>query len=144
MFEKQFVWTVAYDDNRMADGLELRAEFAHENDLPVSIMERLGPCSFLEVLIGLSKRLAFSAGGEAPGWAWQLLGNLELHRMTDPLRSAKERKAHELMDTCIWRTYRPDGQGGFFPLAWPDDDMTQVELWYQMSAYIAELHPEHT
>jgi hypothetical protein len=49
----------------------------------------------------------------------------------------------DILDTCIWRTYQPDGQGGFFPLAWPEEDQTKVELWYQIAAYIDELHPEH-
>jgi hypothetical protein len=32
--------------------------------------------------------------------------------------------------------------GGLFPLAWTDDDQTQIELWYQMAEYIEEIHPE--
>lgn len=143
MFEKEFVWVVPMDDNRMVDGLDLRKEFSHENGLGSNPLRQLGPCSFLEVLIGLSRRLAFAAGGSAPGWAWQLLGNLELQRMSDPLTPAKHNKVHDILDACIWRNYAPDGTGGFFPLAFPDGDMTQVELWYQMHAYVEELHPEH-
>ena len=29
--------------------------------------------TFLEVLIGLSRRAAFTAGGDAESWAWRLL-----------------------------------------------------------------------
>lgn len=145
MFEKEFVWSVPHDDNRIVDGLDLRAEFANANHLRASARRSLGPypCSFLEVLIGLSRRLAFTAGGSAPGWACQLLSNLELHRMTDPLSRPKQNRVHDILDVVIQRRYLPDGQGGFFPLAWPDDDQTKVELWYQMNAYISELHPEH-
>ena len=143
MFEKEFVFVVPMDDNRIVDGLDLRVEFAHENRLRPNVLRDVRPCSFLEVLIGLSRRLAFAAGGQPPGWAWELLGNLELHRMSDPLTQPKHRKVQEIMDAAIWRTYAPDGTGGFFPLAWPEDDMTKVELWYQMNAYVEELHPEH-
>lgn len=143
MFAKKFVEIIPHDDNRMVDGMDLRVEFAHVHRTRVTTMRNLGPCSFLEVLIALSRRMAFTAGGEAPGWAWQFLGNLELHRMSDPLTRPKQNRASDILDVCIERTYRPDGTGGFFPLAWPDDDMTQVELWYQMNAYIEELHPEH-
>lgn len=143
MFEKEFVVVNQMDENRAVDGCDLRVEFAHANHVRTNILEDLGPCSFLEVLIGLSRRLSFAAGGSAPGWAWTLLGNLELFRMSDPLSRHKYRKAEEIMDIVIHRTYKPDGTGGFFPLAWPDDDQTQVELWYQMHAYIGELHPEH-
>lgn len=143
MFDKEFVWQVPYDDNRIADGLDLRREFAQSARSRVRLLEQLGPCSFLEVLIGLSRRLAFAAGGESPGWAWHLLNNVELHRMSDPLTRPKQSRAEDIMDTVIWRRYSPDGQGGFFPLAWPDDDQTKIELWYQMNSYVEELHPEH-
>ena len=143
MFEKEFIWVNPMDENRAVDGLDLRVEFAHEIHIRPTRMRSLGPCSFLEVLIALSRRMAFTAGGLAPGWAWHLLGNLELHRMSDPLSRPKYRKVQEIMEVAIRRTYSPDGVGGFFPLAWPEEDMTQIELWYQMNAYIGELHPEH-
>lgn len=131
------------DDNRLVDGLDLRVEFARETHIRPRTMDNLGEGSFLEVLIGLSRQLAFIAGGEAPGWAWQLLSNLELHRLSDPLTTPKQRKAEEIMRVAMERTYSPDGTGGFFPLAWPDGDQTQIELWYQMNAFVEELHPEH-
>lgn len=141
MFEKEFEWKVHNDENRLQDGLDLRAEFCHDNRLRRGSLNFLGQVRFLEVLIGLSRRLSFLAGGNAQGWAWQLVLNLELVRMTDPLTRGKTRKMNDILDTVIWRTYNPDGVGGFFPLAWPDDDQTQKELWYQMAAYIDEMHP---
>lgn len=143
MFEKEFFWVVDMDENRAVDGLDLRVEFAREHRMAPNTLRRLGPCSFLEVLIALSRELAFIAGGSAPGWAWQLLGNLELQRMSDPLSRPKYKKTQEIMDIAMRRTYSPDGTGGFFPLAWPDEDMTGIELWYQMNEYVGELHPEH-
>lgn len=143
MFDTPFTWTVPMDDNREMDGLDLRVEFANENRLRPNTLRNLGPCSFLEVLIGLSRLLAFTAGGQAPGWSWQLLNNLDLHRLSDPLTRAKERKAREIMLATMERKYSPDGTGGFFPLAWPDEDQTTIELWYQLNAFVEELHPEH-
>jgi hypothetical protein len=150
MFETEFVahpgveWYVPNDDNRVQDGRDLRAEFCYANHIRAGSLNRLEPyCSFLEVLIGLSRRMAFAAGGSAQGWAWQFVENLELTRMIDPLSSRKQRKVVDILDTAIRRTYTPDGVGGFFPLAWPDDDQTQKEIWYQMAAYIDELNPGH-
>lgn len=144
MWQTEFTWSIGNDDNRLADGLELRNEFASGFGPTVRRgMEDLGPCSFLEVLIGLSRRLEFAAGGSAPGWAWHLVTNLELDRMSDPLSDAKKRRVHDILETVIKRNYRPDGQGGFFPLAFPDEDQTRIEIWYQMHAFIEELHPEH-
>jgi hypothetical protein len=141
MFEKKFDEVVPHDRNRMVDGLGLRREFCQERYIPTTPLDVLGECSFLEVLIGLSRRLSFAAGGKASDRAWQLITNLELNRMSDPLSRYKSRKANDILDRCIMRDYPPNGQGGFFPLAWADEDQRQVELWYQMAAYIDELHP---
>jgi len=142
MFDKEFVYTIDMDENRIEDGLALRTEFGYASHRRVTHkqMERLGPCSFLEVLIGLSRRLSFNAGGSAPTWAWTLMKNLDLQKMSDPLGRARP-IAEEIMDTVIQRAYSSDGSGGFFPLSWSDDDQTRIELWYQMHAYILELHP---
>lgn len=143
MFNTEFAWTVHHDDNRVEDGRDLRTEFCYQKGMATDTLKDAWAVSFLEVLIGLSRRLAFTAGGRASGWAWQLIENLELNRFPDPLTPKKAKRVEDILDTCIWRTYGPDGQGGFFPLAWPDEDQTKVELWYQMAAYINELHPEH-
>lgn len=141
MFEKEFVWVMPFekDNNRLQDGKELRSEFCHVHGFHYNALEGIGPCSFLECLIGLSRRLEFNAGGSARGWSWSLLNNLELHRMWDPVTRAKKRKIDHILDRCIWRNYEPTGQGGFFPLAWSEEDQTKVEIWYQMHAYILEL-----
>jgi hypothetical protein len=145
MFEKEFIWLVPNDDNRLMDGLGLRVEFCQQHDLPVGQVAAflskgrpIPPCSFLEVLIALSRRLAFNAGGSADGWAWVLMHNLELHRITDPVGRGKARRADAIMEQCIWRKYGPDGRGGFFPLEIPREDQSQVEIWYQMADYISE------
>ena len=144
MFDTEFDWSlVPMDENRVVDGADLRIEFANEFNVPKSRMLELNPVSFLEVLIGLSRRLGFVAGGSAPGWAWQLLGNLDMHRLSDPLTRHKRRRALEIMTIVIERKYQPNGVGGFFPLSWPDEDQTRVELWYQLNAFAEEIHPEH-
>ncbi len=49
----------------------------------------------------------------------------------------------DILERLIWRQYQEDGQGGFFPLAWPEQDQREVELWYQMNAYLAENEDPH-
>lgn len=128
--EKEFVWLIPNDDNRLADGLELRHEF-YERAPGEGV-------SVLEVLIGLSRRLAFVAEGEAENWAWRLIQNLEIDKCWDPISARKLRDLYDKLDALIWRTYHSDGQGGFFPLAWPEEDQRKVELWYQLNAYVEE------
>jgi hypothetical protein len=139
MAEKEFVWLVPNDDNRVVDGLGLREEFCRERGISTQDLINAGPCSFLEVLVGLSRRLAFAAGDKAGDWAWRLVCNLRLDKMHDPIGPRKHDTLHGILDSCIFRNYSPDGQGGFFPLRWPEEDQTKVEIWYQMAAYIAEL-----
>lgn len=143
MFNIEFTWTVAMDDNRVADGMEIRNEFAELHDIGRREMLDLGPPSFIEVLLGLSRRLAFVAGGSADRWAWKLLVNLDLERMWDHLSRLKARRLEDICSVVINRGYLPNGVGGFFPLAWPQRDQREVELWYQLNAYAEEQHPEH-
>jgi hypothetical protein len=138
LLEKEFVWLIPNDDNRIADGLEIRQEFTEETGIRVE-----GVCSVLEVILGLARRLEFMAGGDAPGWAWQMICNLGLHKFADPIGTRKAFKVDEILQALVWRNYDPDGSGGFFPLAWTDEDQTKVEIWYQLSAYVEEIHPEY-
>lgn len=135
LHNKEFVWIIPNDDNRIADGMELRGEFFGQYNGGISE----DGASVLEVLIALSRRLAFVADGDPEVWAWRLLKNLELDKFWDPLKSAKKvQDLDDRLEALIWRTYHSDGQGGFFPLAWPTEDQRRVELWYQMNAYIDE------
>lgn len=143
MFDTEFGWSIPMDDNRLADGMELRSEFAVNNGFDRDDLAALGPPSFIEVLIGLSRRLSFVGGGSAKRWAWQLLINLELNRMWDRMSRSKMERSHRIFMRVIERTYEPNGVGGFFPLAWPEQDQRQVELWYQLNAYAEEQHAEH-
>lgn len=138
MHNLEFVWTVPHDDNRVQDGLDLRIEFKHEWN------HRRGPnldmVTILEVLIALSRRVAFNAGGDERFWAWKLLKNLRLTKMSDPVDEEKAQKIEEILYALVWRTYHPSGLGGFFPLRHPVDDQTKVEIWYQMNAYVLEMN----
>lgn len=143
MHETEFLWQVPNDDNRIVDGREVKAEFLLPRGVEFEPGEPGGAASCLEVMIGISRRLAWVAGESAEGWAWQLLCNLGLHRMPDPLSRAKAARVEDILSVLIWRNYDPDGSGGFFPLAWPKGDQRQTEIWYQMQAYAMEIHPEY-
>lgn len=138
LFTKEFVWIVANDDNRAEDGRDLRKEFMEEEGV-ASVDDdwlRLG-CSILELLIALSRRLEFEAGGTPREWFWILIQNLGFGLCQDstPL---DEKKLDEALDDLIWRTYRADGRGGLFPLREAQEDQRDVEIWYQLCAYLIE------
>ena len=131
LHETEFVWIVPNDDNRVADGRVLRSEFTKR--------ELRYPVSVLEVLVALSRRVAWVAGGAESHWAWILIENLQLDRSYDPLTRGKRRRIENLLEALIWRTYERNGQGGFFPLNEPKEDQTKVEIWYQMHAFVNEI-----
>lgn len=138
MHNLEFFWTVPNDDNRVHDGLDLRGEFLNGSRRKLSIDG--DGVSILEVLVSLSRRAAFTAGGDAPRWAWKLLKNLHLTKMFDPLSDDNVERIEEILDAVVWRTYRRDGQGGFFPLKNAVEDQTKIEIWYQLNAYVMEMN----
>jgi hypothetical protein len=142
LFHKEFVWLIPNDDNRVEDGRELRYEFAQEYNLDIRDPDwsKFG-CSMLEMLISLSRRLAFEDGATARVWFWRLLDNLEISRFNDLYyknHPDSEQEIDDRLNDLIWRTYQPDGRGGLFPLQHPMEDQRHVEIWYQLNAYLLE------
>ena len=138
LFQKEFVWIVPNDDNRLEDGRDLRQEFLDESDLKDvdETWMRLG-CSMLELFIGLSRRLSFETDGPAHIWFWRLIENVGLYKITDD-DNYSAAVIDSVLETVIWRTYQSDGSGGLFPLRYPKHDQRKVELWYQLNAYVLE------
>jgi hypothetical protein len=145
MFEKEFVFVVLGDDNRIQDGRDLRIEWFQAVGMPHYVdTDILGPVSVLEVLIGLSRRLAFMTSEPQEEWAWTLLKHLELHEMSGRLGPKRRDRISDCLDKLVWRQYDPDGSnGGFFPLAWPQHDQREIEIWSQLNAYLIEHEDPH-
>ena len=139
LFKKEFIWFVPNDDNRIEDGKDLRFEFVDSAEL-----QDVDPdwvclgCSMLELLVGLSRRLAFEAEGEPRDWFWQLIENLELFGMTDRFMRSDSQVVDDILDRVIYRNYDSNGVGGLFPLRRTPNDQRKVELWYQLSEYVLE------
>ena len=133
----EFAWFVPNDDNRAEDGRELRLEWATECGISSdSDWFSLG-CSFLELLIGLSRRLCFEGEGEVSAWFWHLINNLGLTGFHD--RSQFDgSEVDDVTSTVIWRTYDENGDGGLFPLRHASHDQRKVEIWYQLSEYLLQ------
>lgn len=140
LYMKEFVWFVPNDDNRYEDGRDLRDEFIHECEVEFIDIDWMAlGCSMLEMLVALSRRLSFEDDKPARGWFWRLMENLDIEHCTDlHYNSELEDEVNEILDTVIWRTYHADGRGGLFPLEHPAYDQRDVEIWYQLSAYLIE------
>lgn len=138
LHDKEFVWFVPNDDNRVEDGRALRAEFlevAHTRRPDPEWMDR--GVSMLEMLIGLSRRLAFESDESPEYWFWTMLGNIHIFKTRHHDASEyDQRKVDAALDRVIHRTYDRGGLGGLFPLQSTRRDQRKVELWYQMNAYL--------
>ena len=141
LYTKEFVWLIPNDDNRVEDGRDLRYEFIDDNGIHAEVDQEwltLG-CSVLEMLIGLARRLAFEADGECREWFWKLIENLNLEDCNDRnYDNLHQRAIDEAIDRVVWRTYSPSGRGGLFPLKHSGQDQREVEIWYQLSAYLLD------
>lgn len=140
LYTKPFVWFVPNDDNRVMQGQELRYEFVQAAHIQAADAHWLGmDCSVLEMLIAFSRVLSFEAEGEPRDWFWLMMRNLGLDVFTDNHYEPYVLEVEERLNALIFRTYLSNGQGGLFPLDHPEEDQRGVEIWYQMSAYLAEL-----
>lgn len=142
LYTKEFIWLVPNDDNRAADGRGLRSIFLAEYEIvgPDPLWMDMG-CSMLEMLIALAYRLQFITGDEVFDWFWTLIENLGLSmRGTSDQQYTEtlEKEIDDILNKVIWRTYTETGEGGLFPVPETDQDQRNIELWYQMSAYLAD------
>lgn len=132
----EFVWVVANDDNRIEDAKDLRLEYlASMEDFDQGLIPYV---SVLEVLIALSRRCAFLDDTSPQRWMAIFLKNLGLKRFTGLIGIRKQEQIETILDDFIWRRYAHHGDGGLFPLQYPKEDQTKVELWYQMNSYLIE------
>ena len=132
-WDTNYIPTVPNDQNRCQDAIDLRPRYVNEtsNSLPA-----MGECTMLEFLIGLSIRLNDASytpqrPDQIGSWFWALLDNLGIIEenyigMT---------RSFEKINT---RGYDHDGFGGLFPLRRSREDQRNVEIWYQMQAYLME------
>lgn len=134
-----FTYKLSNDANRISDGLTLRELFSKETGQKLDMK---WPCSVLEVLIGLVRRVGEDVLGDPnhDGLVevifWQMIDNLGLSEM----RGKKHDKTAVIIAIEGWmnRDFKPDGTGSPFPLKGDYGDQRQSEMWVQMSHYLAE------
>lgn len=150
LFETEFSYETAVlipnDDNRIEDGLALREEYLEETKRFHNLI-LCGPCSLLEMIIGLARRIEYDFGKYSYiSWFWEMIGNLELLEFDDVKFNKLSAFEEEFIDGTICRllnrTYSPNGDGSLFPMNKPRRDLRKTEIWYQMSNYLVERYME--
>lgn len=139
LYKTPFYWHVNNDGNRVEDARDLRRDYMHETHdiVPDDWYEM--DASVLEVVMAVSGRVAFMTEEDSGRWFWQLIDHLGLSECTDDRWSrATLNKVRTTLVKFVNRSYEPNGHGGLFPLNHPAEDQRDVEIWYQMSAYLLE------
>ena len=133
----RFYNQIKNDENRAADGLDLRELYEQETGL---ICEKEGDCSILEMLGALALKcendLMYDPdeGNRVSVWFWDMIDNMGLTSLDDWHWDLGE------FDLILWRlnnrAYERDGYGGPFYIEGITYDMRKMELWYQLNYYV--------
>jgi hypothetical protein len=135
--EQEFYSLIHNDENRLEDGLNLRDVFAGNN-----YVKFFGPCSVLEMLVALAIRIEEilkdpEKGDRTTDWFWGMITNLGLKEDDDNIAN-QDYVNTIILITFLERRYSPTGEGGLFPLRYPEQDQRGIEIWYQLMAYLIE------
>ena len=131
----EFAWIVLGDDNRAADGRELRSDFAFECKIKLPSEWNLMGCSVLEMLIAFSRRAEFDTDVPAHDWFWEFIENLNI-KYSDA--EFDKGLIEDALTVFLWRNYNKNGRGGLFPMDNPQEDQRSVEIWYQFAQYLVD------
>ena len=139
----EFTWIIPNDYNRADDGIQLRRRFALLRD-DISVQRYLiGPCSVLEMMVGLALRCEewimdnAQLGDRTGQWFWGMIKNLGLNSMRD---SKFDIEYTDNVIACFLnREYEPDGKGGLFTVKRCGYDLRTVEIWVQLSWYLGSI-----
>lgn len=146
LHETEFTFTIPMDENRMEDGLELRYRFGAENGIrDVEIVNTIDifPCSVFEMMVALCIRCEEGImddpeiGNRTSRWFISMLESLGLAGMVD--QRYDQNYVDERIRILLERQYSPDGRGGLFYIPGCDEDMRNVQIWYQMNWYLNEI-----
>lgn len=142
LYEREFTWTIARDENRAIDGRHLRKRYAEERHIYDSdkLYSMDGPCSVLEMMVALSMRCEEDIMGDpqlgdrSGDWFWDMIINLKLYSNDD--NNFDPDYVSERLDILLNRDYEPNGDGGLFKFEKPKTDMRTVEIWFQLLSYL--------
>lgn len=151
LFKYPFWVKVQRDINRSNDGLELRKEYWEDitiEETPQGKQVKTeSDCSMFELFIGIAKRMndelmTEDSGDKTHEYFWEMMKNLELDKFDDEKfgeeTGACTVQVRDILGNFNERRYKRDGSGGIFPLRHPEKSQKNVEIWYQMQAYINE------
>lgn len=141
----EFTYILPMDENRAADGIDLRDKFGYERYYSREVIHEYlgdGPCSVLEMMAALALAceehiMSDPDIGDRTGlWFWGMIDNLGLSDMHD--YNFDQDYTDEVIGRLLNREYEPDGTGGLFTVRQRRRDLRIVDIWYQMMWFLNE------
>lgn len=146
LFSIEFYSLIKYDEDRGADGLALREEWATVVRYNGSL--DFGAANVLEVLIGIAKRIEFQLFGTryVDEWDyvnifWDMINNLGLIDMFGTLSRYTFDEINEIVTHFMDRDYFRHEKGNIFVIKNDNRDLRKLNIWTQMGLYIREKWP---
>ena len=145
LFNKDFFWLIDYDENLAIYGLDLRNQFLESSETYRKMYDIYGGfdknCSILEMMIALSiliedKIMTNYEENNTPKWFWEMFNSLGLRNYDDI--SYDEPEVDEILEKFLNRRYQTNGRGGLFTVQNSQKDMTKMDIWMQMNAFLIE------
>lgn len=138
----EFTYSIRKDQNRAADGIDLRQRFSLDSGFDIDYLSSYldGPCSVLEMIFALALKCEETImdnpkkGDRTKQWFWGMINNLGLGGMDDS--NFDKKYVVKTIDTFLKRRYSPDGRGGLFTIRNCDEDLRNVEIWCQLCWYL--------
>lgn len=133
LFNTEYCWSNPMDENRAADGIDLRYRFVVEcdEDQEASYLYLSGPANVLEVLVALAIKMEYIARGsidlsKSSQWFWGMIKSLNIFDCYDDIFD--EEKVRFYVDEWL------DGRGeiSIFPNG-------EGELWNQAMDFLGEI-----
>lgn len=139
----EFRYIIERDENRDADGADLRDGYDVPNDYSVEEDEAFMAhwTSVLEVLLALAIRVDDEYIGDPSEehpekFFMEMIKNLGLDIFKG--NRYREDDVHRIVDKWLDRGFARNGVGSPFPLHHSRRDQRRLEMWDQMQAYISE------
>lgn len=145
LFFIEFYWTVPHDEDRAMDGAALRGDFEDIYNLPVN---DLGPARFLEVLIGIAKRVEFQLFGRTyldeqdyVKIFWDFIWNLGLQDTYGTLSEEDYDKIDYFVTLFLNHEKSVTQNCHIFGFDYGQKSVKKMNLWDQMMVYVREKWP---
>lgn len=131
LYNVDFYAILEMDNNRIDDALYFR----DQHDLNHELITR--NAKVLEVMISLANRCSLEYLGNVLSWFWAMMNSLGLSDMDD--LHYNEAIVSNKIFRFLNREYQSNGKGGLFTVTQSNEDMRDIEIWYQMTLYLSEL-----